>query len=107
MHYLISIGRVAVLVAIEDGESLARAVEAFDASHDVNHGFGGDTWYCRASNVFNRASHQPRADCVEKNRAFSLKHARPIFIVRNDVHWCVVGHSSLRQTWESSDLGGG
>ena len=66
MHHLSSIGGVAVLVTLEDGQGGTRTVETLDASHDVDHGFGGEARYRCAPDVFNRAGYQPGADRFDK-----------------------------------------
>ena len=93
MHHLSSIGGVAVLGALEDGQSRTSAVETLDARHDVDHGFGVEARYRCAPDVFNRAGHEPCADRIDKKLPFGLKSARPIPIVRNDVYGRLVGHN--------------
>jgi hypothetical protein len=61
-----SIRSVAVLVALDDGQSRTRAFETLDTSHDVDHGFGGKVQYGRAPDVFNRTRYQPLADRIDK-----------------------------------------
>jgi len=92
MHHLSSIRGVAVLVALEDGQSRTRAVETLDASHDVDHGFGIKAQYRCAPDVCNRVGDQPWANRIDKKLAFSLKSTRPIPIVGNDEYRRVVRH---------------
>ncbi len=81
-------------MALEDEQSRPRGVETLDAGHDVDHGFGIEARNRRAPDVFNSPAHEKEADRTEKNLAFSLEADRPMRIVRNKMHWRVVGHAS-------------